>query len=283
MTDYIKPVPESRTIINGMWSDLADVFHASFTDRFGLEHGLCVYVKQSTSDPISEPFASEPQTFTLASATTPDINTFSVEPDSGIVTGDIITLIDEPTGDQMTATALLNVADIVTVDSPIIRSFDPQNTTALRSSDSLLVDGSANNVIMSVKPIIGDQLNISSVTIEIESPTNFGFSSFGALAKLTNGIVLRVNKGDGSYTNLINVKSVLDLILNSSYNEFFKGPGVGGTKEAFVADINFGGLNSETLNVRLDSNKNESLELVIQDNISTGNTIVRAKAKGRKV
>lgn len=281
MVKYIKAPAKDRTVVPGMWSDHLDVFHASFVEPEDGEHGLCVYVKDNTSEPFIQSFTSEPNTFNLASATTADTNTFTAESGNGISTGDTVRLIDTSTGDTQESTALLNVEDVITIDSPLIRSFEPANTIAERASDSLIVDGSSNPVAMSVKPIQDSAIDISSVVIEIVSLNNFDFSGFGGLSVLANGVLLRINNGNGTFTNILNFKNLGELISFSSDHNFLEPAGqVGSTGGGFTCRIDLG---RDKEAVRIDSRNGESLEMLVQDNLTAGNSKIKAKAKGRKI
>lgn len=281
MAKYIKVAAKDRTVIPGMWSDLADVFHASFIEPENGEHGLCVYVKDNTSEPVVQSFTAEPTTFSLASTTTADTNTFAADSGNNIASGDVVRLIDTETGDQQEATVLANVGDVITIDSPLIRPFAPATTTAVRTSDSLLVDGSTSAVIMAVEPATGTQIDVSSMTMEIVSPTSFDFLGFGGLSVLTNGLLLRINNGDGTFTNILNFKDLSELISFSNDHNFLRPTGqVGASGEAFTARIDFG---RDKEAIRLDAEQGEKLELVVQDNLTTGNSKIKAKVKGRKV
>ena len=230
------------------------------------------------SEAVGRPFARVLGSFNIVSPTVVNSRSFTASPGHGIVVGE--TLEFDNNVIFMRAIALTVVGDVITMDTPFNHVYQVADTF-FRADISLRVNGSVTPVVFKVAPLTGQTIDITRITLIIESAQAMDFTQFGSIAKLTNGCVLRVKRADGEYRNLINFKSNGDFIEEASAPVFQNKAGGGGF--GFAATLVFAGQQNRGVVIRLDGTLGEQLELIVQDNIATGLTKFQMRAQGSEI
>jgi hypothetical protein len=148
-----------------------------------------------------------------------------------------------------------------------------------------LVDGSVTPAIFSILPLSTQAGDMVRIIMEIRGGANqaMDFSKFGSDTALTNGCVVRINNGDGTFKNLFNFKSNGDFIEQGFDNAFLEPKG-GNTITGFTARVTWGGQSKHGVVIRLDGALGEALEVVVQDDLaSTNNTRFHLIAQGHEL
>jgi len=279
MTDYRDPVPDDRTIVPGIWSDFMDKILSSIEVSNRNNVGVAVYIQDQTTRPFSLPFTTNRTAFTLASNAVVNSRTITAVAGHGIVDGNIIEIAENNT---FLICRVVDVAtNVITLDQPVNY---PYTTSAFsyKSSDNLLVNGSIDSVVFSLKPNLLQAGDITRIKFELIAGSSMDFATFGALDALTNGVVVRINRGDGTYFNLFNVKTNGDIIAQSSDYSFLI-PKTGSAEFGFSSQVTWAGQQNHGVAIRVDGALNESLEIVVQDDLTTGNTVFKMIGQGSEL
>jgi hypothetical protein len=241
--------------------------------------GVAIFVQDQTTEALNVPMLSDRGTFTTDGATTRDSRFFDAVAGHGIVVGEIIELGSSTT--FMQARAIGIVTNQIEIDSPI-NSVYISGTVGIRSSDDLRIDGSITPQVFSILPLAGQAGDMVRVIFEIESTTSMDFSSFGDIAALTNGCVLRVKREGGDFRNLFNWKTNGELI-ERAFDHTFQSK-TGGGLHGFVSRITFGGQDKHGVVIRIDGTLGEALEVVIQDDLTAASlSKIRLIAQGHEL
>jgi hypothetical protein len=244
--------------------------------------GVPVFIKPNTAGPLDLHFVQFIAPLTLAVDTVVNSNTITVTPGHGFTTADagkhlaLFDFIDDPS--VFTSTELISVAgDVFLLDSPLPRVFNTVDATAAIFHNNMNVDGSITPEVFSVSSRPGLSGNVMGINMQLRDTVGMDFETFGGLPVLTNGVVVRVNMGNGTYRNLYNFKSNGDIILMAKSHEFTEN--IGGGIRGFNARVIFGGEDNHGVVVHLDGALSETLEVVIQDDLS-GLTLMDWVAQG---
>lgn len=283
MTDEIpfrKPVPVWRTVVNGIWSDILNDWAAAFETSARGTTGLGVFVQDQTTDVLDVHFVQDRGNFTLSADAVIDSRTFSVTAGHGIVVGELIELSNISANTFMQAEVLAVVVNDITIDMPINFAYSTSDI-GIRSTRKLLVDGSVTPQIFNIKPLPGQGGDVVRVTLDIKSLTEMDFTTFGGAPALTVGCMMRIKNEDGTFHNLFNFKDNADII-EQAFEHAFLQPKQGNTTKGFASQLTWGGQSNHGVVIRLDGNLNEELQLVIQDDLTVGNTRFHLTAQGHK-
>lgn len=280
-----KPVPPWRTLVDGIWLDLLDDWADAFeTSNRGVT-GLGIFIQDQTSLPLAVPFLQEINTTALAVGAVAGARTVTLSPGHGATVGNIMELAQVGSGVFLQSEVLNVAGDVLTIDQPI--NF-PYTTTdlAVISTDDMIVDGSVTPQIFSILPLPPQAGDMVRVIFEIQNVGNdMDFSTFGGDAPLVNGCVLRIKSSDGTFRNLMNFKNNGDII-NQSYDHAFLNPRQGSSTRGFTARLTWGGQSKHGVVIRLDGSLGEELQLVVQDNLTSGasaNLIFKMRAQGHEL
>jgi len=241
-------------------------------------NGVAVYIQDQTTEAVGRHFVRELGSFNIPAPTVVNSRSFTASPGHNIIVGE--TLEFDNNVIYMRAIALTVVGDLITIDTPFNHIYQVTDVF-FRTDITLRVDGSVTPVIFKVAPLAGQTLDITRITLIIESSQSMDFTQFGSIAKLTNGCVLRVKRADGEYRNLINFKSNGDFIEEATVPLFQDKSGGGGF--GFTATLIFGGQQNRGVVIRLDGTLGEQLELIVQDNLLTGLTKLQMRAQGSEI
>jgi hypothetical protein len=255
------------------------------SDRGG--EGLATFTQDQTTGVLDVPFLLQESTPTLAIDTVVDSRNITLTTGHGLTTGadagKILELADTTDGTKFMQCQIATVTgDIILLDCPVNRIYTTTESIVAVSSKAMNVNGSATPAIFSVLPFdlqLGDMVRI---IIEMRDNSAMDFETFGGLNELDNGVVIRVNNGDGTYRNLYNFKSNGDIIEQCFDHDFFLNNG--GNIRGFSARLTWGGQSKHGVVIRLDGSigTGESLEIIIQDDL-TGLTRMHWTAQGSEV
>lgn len=191
--------------------------------------------------------------------------TFDVADATNYATGDYVGVFSGVSGEGRYFFAeVLSVATLtITIDTPFDFAFQSGDPTISSTSD-LSVDGSVTPQSFVVTGATDYDIDITRLifTMSLSSTPDDGL--FGNIAKLTNGLVLR--KADGVYRNIFNVKDNGELA-NFAYDLSYTTRSGGGGTDGLRCRYTFGGQSKQGVVIRLSAG--ESLELIVQDNLST--------------
>ena len=284
--EFINPTPDDRTVVSGFWSDLLDIFLASFETTARGGHGLGVFVQDQTTGILDVPFLELiDDTITLAVDTVVNSKTVTLSPGHGLTTlanaEDIMEIADSTDGTKFMQCAIVSVVgDVVTLDCPVNQIYTTGGTLLAISEVDMNVDGSITPVVYSILPFSLQSGDMVRIICELRDNSAMDFETFGGLPALTNGCVIRVNNGDGTYRNLYNFKSNGDIIEQCFDHGFFLNNG--GNIRGFAARLTWGGWSKHGAVVRLDGSRDEALEFIVQDDL-TGLDRMHWTAQGSEI
>lgn len=161
--------------------------------------------------------------------------------------------------------AVASPNDTITIDSP----FDFAFTTAAIicvGSNNMNVDGSSTPVefVLSPKNLTnGQEWDIVRLVFTITDQSSMDFSTFGGIAALTNGAVLRISDGDTKH--IFNVKTNGDFSARA-YDTAYADKAPAGYY-GFSCRRTFGGQSKNGVTIRLTSTTNDELKILIQDDL----------------
>lgn len=237
-----------------------------------------MFLQDQTTGLLSVPFLNDRGTFTLNGSTTIDSRFFDVDPGHGIQAGEIVELANSTT--FMQAVVIAVVVNNIEIDSPINAVYTSSDS-GIRSTKSMLVDGSVTPVVFSVKPTVSQRGHFTLMICSIESPNAMDFTKFGSINSLTNGCVARIKDGSGNFRNLFNWKNNGELIEHAGNGTFIDK--TGGGQHGFVSSPAFGGQENNGVVVALNGLLGEELQVVIQDDLSLTLTKFHIVAQGHEV
>lgn len=234
--------------------------------------GIPVFLQDQTTGPLDINFLNPVVSPTLATDTTVGLSAVIVADATGLVAGQTLEIADTTNGTYFyTGTILSVVTTTITLDTPINRIYTTAASTMVASSSQMAVDGSTTPVVFSVAPLPLQSGDITRVIVEILDNSEMDFETFGALPALTNGIVMRVNNGDGTYRNLWNFKTNGDII-RQAFDYKFETNNGGGVR-SFASRMTWAGQSKHGVAIRLDGALGESLEIIVQDNLTGLNSM----------
>jgi len=235
------------------------------------DEGVSVFAQDLTTPALSVPFLEERNTSTLASDALIDDRVINLSPGHGAVAGDIVELTLDGTSTFMQTKVISVNVDAVTIDQPINTNYTPVNSSILISSDSLQVDGSISPRVFSVLPLPGQSIDVTRMIIEITGSSAMDFEKIGSDPAVINGIVLRLKKEDGTFTNLFNFKSNGDFIRQAFDYEFQVNNA--NNVRAFTSRLTWAGQSKHGVVLRLDGDLGEELQVVVQDDLTGGDNL----------
>lgn len=218
-----------------------------------------VHIQDQTSPIVEAYMVIYVRTLILANPTVIDSYDVVVADASLVTVGNVVTLQNKQRGFQ--GKVLSKVGNILTLDSPFDYVFPIEGTAIREGKTSLNVNGSVTPITVIFKPTTGVMWDIYSIALSIVDNTAMDDSLFGGLPSLTKGIVLR--KTDGESRSYFNIKSNGGFSTRGDLIYSEKAPS-GYYGLTFIKDF------PKTVGVaiRLNGDKGEQLELIIQDDLS---------------
>ena len=130
---------------------------------------------------------------------------------------------------------------------------------------NMAVDGSATPQIYNVRSTIGEKVDIIRLLLQLVDATAADDSKFGGMTALTNGVHLRKNINDGESYQTISIwkanKDMKEDMFNLDYTDK-AGPSNHGVNGRWSIFDGTGAV------INIDGDNAESVELVIQDNLT---------------
>jgi len=228
---------------------------------------LGVYVQDQTTDPVDTIFSETLNTTTIAADALRDTHTVIASPGHGTIIGNRIAVVNSATPTTFYQGRVLNVVgDTLTLDNPINSTYLSGSLLRIQSVSLSVIGTPAAPRIFSVRPVPGQSGDITRVIIEIQDNQSMDFSTFGSIAELTNGCLLRVKKANGDYINLMNWKSNGGFIIRA-FDHTFQSK-TGGGSHAFTSRTTWAGQGKRGVVLRLDGSLGEELQLLVQDDLT---------------
>jgi len=298
---YRKPVPANRTLIDGIWSDLMDLWHSSFEVTSRGSVGLGVFVQDQATEMLDLPFLQEKVTgLTLGANTVTDTRTIQLSAGHGLTTGNsaghIIELAHVVDGHFYQGEILSIAGDVLTVAPPMTDIYDIATTVIGTGNPNMVqdaatgvaIDGSVTPVIFTVKPLPSQSGDITRIVIATTSSNPSDLSTFGGAPALPVGITLRVKRSNGTFKNLYTYRSNFDIAIHAAgdMEPPFEPKVTGNTLHGLIARVTFNSQDKHGVVVRLDGNIDEELQVIISelmDNTASGNLIVEFLAQGSEL
>jgi hypothetical protein len=214
--------------------------------------------------------------FTIASDITINDYQFTAVGGHSITPGQTVVLVEGTRIFQAVATAV--ATNLITVDSPIDFAFTAAGCDGRNGAVDMAVSASqASPEIFRILAPPTEKWLITRVIFVVEDDVAMDTAKFGGITALVNGVVLRVVQNSRT-TKLFNIKTNGDFAIEAydvSYDD--KAPaGTFGirTRRTFASDGKNGAF------IELDGNLGETLEIIIQDDLSALTKFV-ANAQGR--
>jgi len=204
--------------------------------------------------------------YTIAVDTVVGNYTVELTDSTGFIANSLIKIEEEfdETPTTFYAEVITNVANVLTLDRPLDRAF---TTNALVNRENFLlnVNGSVTPVAFAYKNSFEKSVNVTRILFNMVTTNPATFNGFGDIAApgLVNGIEFRKKNADGTFTNYFNAKTNNRLQLLMFDVDFFDG----GNPQA-VNGLS-GRLTFEKLSSPIILNKDEELQILVQDNLSS--------------
>lgn len=286
------PVPDDRTVVDGIWLDILDNWSASFETSDRGSTANKVFVQDQTTEMLDIDFLQvlKPD-LTLAVDSVADSRDITLTPGHGMITGvfpvgDVGTILEIgslSTGRFVQAKVLAVSGDVITLNQLVGDVFLAGSSVNTGNRNMALVDGSTTPVIFRVEPSPVQAGDITRIVIVIIGPTAMDFTTFGSDDPLPVGLLFRVRREDGSYKNLRTIDVNLEAMLWGFDRDSFI-PKTGNTDYGIAFRITFGGQEKHGVVARLDGRILEQLECVVMDNLLAGTNItIRVLAEGSEL
>lgn len=233
-----------------------------------------VYIQDQTSDIVDYYITRQIRALTLVTAII-DTRTVTVTDATGVIVGNYLCLQSGVRAFQ--ARILAINGNVLTIDSPLDFTF-PVDSVAAETSPDMNVDGSVTPVIFELKPGAGVQWDVTRILIVILDEVAMDDGKFGGITALTNGCVLR--KADTVHHKIFNIKTN-GAMAQRMYDVQYADKAPAG-QYGLRARRSFAGQDKNGVVIRLDGDNEESLQMIIQDNL-TGLLSFRVIAQGHVV
>lgn len=235
------------------------------------DSGILVKQQDPVDGVLSIPFLETQAALSLAVNTVVNARTITLTPGHGLVSptndGETIEIADTTDGSVFIQAKIILVAgDVVTLDSPINSIYTTTESLIVHSLNQMAVDGSVTPVVFSIAPLPAQEGNMNRVIVNMIDNTAMDFETFGGIPALTNGCIVRVNNGDGTYRNIANFKSNNDIVNQCFDHNFFLNNG--GNTRGFTARLSWAGQEKHGTAIRVNGGLSETLEVVIQDDLT---------------
>jgi len=155
--------------------------------------------------------------------------------------------------------------DTIEIESPMNHVFLDGANVSIKSDD-LLIDGSVTPQVFSLSPETAQIGDITRIVLRMEATADMDSGTFGPIAALTNGVVIRIKRQTGDFVNIINFKTNGDFVAECYDNQFLPNNGQG--MRLLVARMTWAGQERHGVVQRLDGALNEELQVVIQDDLT---------------
>lgn len=224
--------------------------------------GLPVYIQDQHTTLVSFFFRQVLNTVTVASNTTIDTYTVTLAAGHNVVVGDVLVLKEGVHFFQ--AEVITVVTNTITLDRPLDFAF---TTAAIgqRCTINMNVNGSVTPQIFFITPAgLSIDVDINAIHMHIEDNVAMDTSTFGGLAALTRGVLLRYT--NGSMKNLFNIKDNGEFGHHCTLVQYDDRAPAGIYGLRVVKTFNSQSYNGVT--IRLSGPSNDQLQIIIQDDLT---------------
>jgi len=226
--------------------------------------GVPVNIQDQTTSILDWNLTQHLNDVTLATDTTVDNDTITLEAGHGVVVGNWLEFFEGAYFLQVEVKAV--VTNTITLAMPIDQPFTT-GASVRRTQSDLAVDGSVTPVTFSFVPGGTNKYDIVRAILHIEHTSAGDDSLFGNLPALTNGLYFR--KKNAVYKNLFNAKDNGEFrhrAFDLEYGDSSKaGPGAYST----TSRRTFGGQNKNGVVIRVDPAQTEEIQAIVRDNLTT--------------
>jgi hypothetical protein len=214
----------------------------------------------------------------LASPTVVDDTTLTLTAGHGASVDDII-VIKETTHSYVSGILdFAGGANVPTMDTPLDYDFTTAAEVCVGNPNLNVLGSLASPIVAHASPPPGVQWDITRIHVRMIDNTVMDAGTFGGIAALTNGVVLR--RTDGTSKNIGNAKTNGDMIGLASAYSFDEKPPSG--EHGFTVNFVFGGQDHVGVTLRIDGATDDEVQLIIQDDLQ-GISQFRATAIGHVV
>lgn len=200
-------------------------------------------------------------TFTVTASVT-NTSVFTVQAGHTLTTAESIFFRDPTIPTYQQVKVLVAAGNVITVDTPLDRAW--LGTFAEGDLD-MTVDGSSTAAVYALGPSSPTIVDITRIIVHIEDDSAMDTAKFGGLLALTNGVVVRVNR-NGYYQTILNVKTNGEWA-QRAYDVSYSDKAPAGTFGLAVRR-SFGGEDKNGTPIRLNGALGESIEVLIQDDLT---------------
>ena len=210
--------------------------------------------------------------------------TLEVGEGAAVNVGDLIEVFNTVT--FMQATVLSKpTADVLRLDSLINHAY-PAGSVLNVSTGNMVVNGSVTPQVFSIKPEPSQRGRFSRIVVSMIATANMDTGTFGPIAALTRGVMLRVKQADGDYRNLYTIKTNAGFKAYS-YDGSFDPNNAQGDR-MFTTRLTWGGQDKHDAVIEIDgsgiASDDVEIQMVIQDNLVDASfSTFTAIAEGREV
>lgn len=237
---------------------------------------LDVFLQDQTSNIIDYYIPIPKNVFTLAAIPVIGSYNISLVDATNVIVGDFMVIKEGIRAYQ--AQVLGKAVNVLTMDTPVDYDFTVNAIVESRIIN-LNVDGSITAVVADFKPPVGAILDINVINISMTSTSPMDDGLFGSLPALTRGLVFRKAQNGNGFISIFNTKTNGQLSQRMKLEYSTKAPsGVYGLR----ASKYMNGQEGNGVSLRLDGNKGESMQVLIQDNL-TGLQTFQMTARGHIV
>lgn len=226
-----------------------------------------VYIQDQTTDIVDYYLCRQLSTLALSAATAIDSYTLSVVSGATVTNGTYVCIQED--GRAFQARVLSGGGtNTLTLDTPLDYPFTTNAIIANREPN-LNVNGSVTPVLASLAPAPGVKWDITRIILNITDDAEPDDGKFGGIASpgLTKGIVLR--KSNGIHHTIFNAKTNGDL-RERAYDVAYSDRANPVTGQYGVSmRRSFGGQDKNGVVIRLDGDKGDALEILIQDDLTS--------------
>jgi hypothetical protein len=251
--------------------------------------GVGVYLQDQTTAPLEIPFLQGRGTHVLQTDTSIGDYTIEVEGGSGILDGEVIELAKADgtfyQGTVVVGGVVVGPTDTITLDLPVNAVYVAGVDTVQSSSQDMLVDGSVTPQVFSILPLSGQSGDITRIIIILEGDDTMDSTGFGSNGALSRGVLLRYKNQNGTYRNLFQFKTNGEIAIAAGGDlSTFTPTRQGNTTSAVYGRVTFSGQEKRGVVLRVEGDRNEAIEAVVQDKLDTGiNTKFRITAHGHEL
>lgn len=261
------------------WTDRSFSWNVVIADSIGNQaKSFDVYLQDQSTDIIDLYLCHELDTVILAADALIDTRTAAFEPGHGFVVDQWACIRSNGYWYQGRVTAV--AGNNVTFDTPFNQTYT-DGSSVRRVSPEMNVDGSVNRVIFAMGPAPGKRWDITRFSVALRDDAAMDDGKFGGLNQLANGLVVRAKKEE-KYTNIFTARNNSHLAEQSSWFEYTDATLGPAGQYGFKMNRGLSGQENNGVVIRLDGDKGEQLQAIVQDNL-TGLTYIRIIAYGHVV